>query len=195
DSNGRGTSRTTYLEAGFASDEDRAAWDTAGSPSLPEAGDVVTDTLKPGNTLFFDLSSLSTDPETLLAQLRSGVPVERPPGDENTFVLIGDALAFGRTSADQRRALYTVAGELDGVTLVGDVVDPLGRPGVGLAVAGTTETTMLVFDQDTAQLLATETFASGADAAATTPTSWSAYQPVEMLKSSEAPRASGSVVR
>jgi len=188
---GSGNGTKTYLETEFASPADKATWERLGSPPLPQAGDVVTDQFKPGEAPFFDLSVLSTDPSTLLSQLRSGVPEPRSRGDDHTFGLIGDVLGFGHATSQQRAALFEVAAHLDGVQLVGNVVDPLGRAGVGLAVSGSSTTTMLVFDPDSAELLANETFPSNADLASAAPTEWTAFQPVEVVKSSEAPSKSG----
>jgi hypothetical protein len=156
---GSGFRRTEVISSDFASPEDARAWEAAGRPDiLPAAGDVRKETYAAEEAPWLDASDLPTDPDRLLEALRSGAVVPRSPGDDQVFLLIGDVLALGDAPAGLRSALFEVAAKLDGVRLVGTVDDPLARSGVAIYVDGTNARTQLIFDPETAQLLAIEDF-------------------------------------
>jgi len=137
-----------------------------------------------GQAPWFDLRALPTDTQALLDALRSGSPVRRPSGDDQTFLLIGELLfAQGNASPELRSALFEVAAELQRVELVGDVADPLGRPGVALAVDGVSSRTQLVFDPETAELLAIELYPLGGDGSVGPVGSWTASYPAVVVDS------------
>jgi hypothetical protein len=93
------------------------------------------------------------------------------PGDKDflMFQIVGHLLGQP-APADLRVALYEVAGRIPGIELLGEVTDPLGRPGIGFAMDVEGEVSVenpgsgqphkvsirneLIFDPDTAQLLA-----------------------------------------
>jgi hypothetical protein len=159
-----GFRRTEVISSGFASPEDRSAWAAAGRPDiLPTAGDVRDERFPPDEGPWLDASDLPTDPERLLQALRGGAVAERPPGNEEIFVLIGDVLTQGDASPPLRSALFEVAATLDGVRLGGEVDDPLGRHGVAIFVDGEASRTQLIFDRETARLLAIEDYPLDAD--------------------------------
>jgi hypothetical protein len=72
---------------------------------------------------------------------------DRPlPAEE--FTVVGDTIRGAPIQPRVRAAFYTVL-SLPGLTLVGRVTDPLGRPGIEVRSAGQ----VLIFDPHTAQLL------------------------------------------
>lgn len=140
----------------FLSPSQRAGWEAAGSPPLPRAGAVDDTTLSTGSMI--DTAGLPTDPPRLRARIeaRDIAGVEGPPGEAETFVLIGDMLRESYLPAEFRAALYRVLGELPGVELLGEVEDPAGRSGIGVAYTDQRRATRheLIFDPATSALLA-----------------------------------------
>ncbi len=177
---GSGYRRTEVLSSSFASVEDQQAWADAGSPTVPQAGDVRSEHFEPGQAPWYDLSTLPTDPDRLLPVLRAQEIFAHPPGDAEIFLLIGDLLAQGDASPQLTAALFDVAAQLDGVQDVGAVQDPLGRPGQAFAVSGERMIAVLVFDPSTAALLSSERFSSGGDVSTEQPESWRAFLPVQV---------------
>lgn len=139
----------------FLSKAQRAAWRTAGAPSLPRAGAVEDTTLPGGGNL--DTSGLPTDPAALrrLIEARKVPGVGGPPGEAETFTLIGDMLREAYLPPPIRAALFRLTAELPGVELLGQVRDPAGRPGTGISFTDRRDGTRheLIFDPATAALL------------------------------------------
>ena len=98
-----------------------------------------------------DMQSLSTDPATLLAQMRQ---IDGgPPGPAEDFVHVGDFLRETDASPALRAALYRAALMIPGVKLLGTVRDHLGRAGVGVAYEGSGVRHELIFNPRTAALM------------------------------------------
>ncbi len=115
-----------------------------------------------------DDASLPADPDELESVLRKKAESENPP-PEDRYTLEGEMLAkissllYGPTSSPAlRAALYRVMARIEGVELVGEVADPLGRPGIALSRPGgygndpTTEVRLIV-DPRSAEVLAEQT--------------------------------------
>jgi hypothetical protein len=149
---GSGRIFSTYGEVSFPSAQDRAAWVAAGSPDLG-GGETNDEGFGPGEMRFLDLSTLPTDPQELQVLIEEREIVGGPPGDWETFVLVGDLLRETYAPPALRAALYEVAANLSGVEYLGRVRDKAGR--VGLAVASTHDgiQRVMIFDPETAQLL------------------------------------------
>jgi hypothetical protein len=153
----------------FLSQADRMGWEAAGSPNLesgkttdehfraqgsPEPGTPVVAGSPEDYLAYRDLSELPTDPDALRQLIEERKVEGGPPGDAQTFTIIGDLLRETYTSPALRSALYQIASELPGVELVGEVKDPAGREGI--AVAYTEPQGIrheLIFDQQTSALL------------------------------------------
>jgi hypothetical protein len=139
----------------FISAEQRAGWVAAGSPPLPRAGQVEDSALSGASIL--DASELPTDPATLrrMLEAREIQGVGGPPGEAETFTLIGDMLRESYLPAAVRAAIYQLTAELPGVELLGEVDDPVGRPGTGIAYTDRRRGTRheLIFDPATSALL------------------------------------------
>lgn len=184
-SDGSGFRRTEVISSDLRSAADRRAWEEAGSPPVPRAGEI---TEEPTGTFFWvDSHGLPDDPSRLLATLRSGSIVPRPPGDDQVFLLIGELLAQGDASSALRAALFEAAARLEGIEEVGTIADPLGRDGLAVALDGASLRTQLVFDQDTADLLSIELYTIEADGSVGPLDSWRAFHPATVVDSSPEP--------
>jgi hypothetical protein len=119
-----------------------------------------------------DLSYLSTDPDTLLQQMiermqpngRSPEPYEQftpGPGQEDHITAglvrtVGELLDRPNASPSLRAALYQVAAGLQGMTVVRNATDPVGRPAVELKIQTEQMMHFWWFDPDSQQVLARE---------------------------------------
>jgi len=176
---GSGFRRTEVISSDFKSDADRRAWEEAGRPPVPQAGEI---TEEPAGTFFWvDMTGVPDEPSQLLSALRSGSIVPRPPGDDQVFLLIGELLAQGDASPALRAALFEAAARLEGIEDVGEMIDPLGRDGLALAIDGASLRTQLVFDQDTAELLSIELYTIEADGSVGARDSWRAFHPASVV--------------
>ena len=154
--NGSGRLREVFGAPTFPTNTDRAAWIADGSPSLVPSSGTLDQAEGPGALGIADLSELSTDPASLASEIASRNFVDGPPGDAETFKIIGELLSETDASPALRSALYQVASGLEGMSLIGSVVDPLGRTGTAVAYASAGETHELIFDPRTSSLLATK---------------------------------------
>ena len=104
---------------------------------------------------FLDTSDLPIQPEALrrLIEARKVPLVDGPPGEAETFTLIGDMLRNTYLPPAFRAALYQVAAELPNVELLGHVEDPVGRTGIGVAFTKGNTTHELIYDPATSALL------------------------------------------
>jgi hypothetical protein len=109
----------------------------------------------PGVGAYIDLSKLPTDPAALKQRIENRtIPgVGGPPGDAETFTIIGDLLRDTSGPPAVRSALYTIASQLPGVQLIGPTHDQLGRPGIGVAYVSKGLRDELIFDPQTSALL------------------------------------------
>ena len=152
-SDGSGRTQTTYHEVSFASAQDQANWKEAGTPEIPKVGETVPVNYESGQLEYYRLEELPTDPNALRQALADGKVIESAPGDVNELSTIGTLLAQEDGDGDLRQALFDVAATIPNVTVTTDVVDPLGRPAVELAVTDATGETSLFFDPVDAGLL------------------------------------------
>ena len=149
---GSGRLLQTKGTAVFPTPADEAAWKAAGSPDLRN-GATSDEPFTAGDLSFLDLSGLPTDPDALLQVIEDRTIVGGPPGDAETFTLIGDLLrrdvrgagaagrvVRGRRSSPRRRADR-------------DVRDTSGRLGVAVAYEHGGARHELIFDPETAVML------------------------------------------
>lgn len=141
----------------FATSADRAAWVAAGKPDLTGDRSGTNDSFGPGGLSYVDLSKLPTDPAALQQLIESRAIEGGPPGDAETFTIIGDLLRETYAPPAVRSALYTIASELPGVELIGPTHDHLGRSGTGVAFVSHGLSHELIFDPQTSALLAEQT--------------------------------------
>lgn len=93
-----------------------------GSASFPAGARALT---------WDELDALPTDAVALERDLRAGID-GTSKDDDAVFVMVGDLLRESPASPALRRALWEVAARIPGITLVGDVTDAAGRPGVAV---------------------------------------------------------------
>jgi hypothetical protein len=150
--NGAGRARAVAAKPEFLTPWQRKEWKAAGSPHLGSGG--VEDFALSGQP-FLDTSDLPTDPRALrkLIEARKIRLVDGPPGEAETFTLIGDMLRNTYLPPAFRAALYRVVAELPEVELLGEVEDPVGRTGIGVAFTKGSVTHELIFDPATSALL------------------------------------------
>jgi hypothetical protein len=106
-----------------------------------------------GDLGYTDLSNVPTDPAKLKQLIESRKLEGGPPGDAETFQIIGDLLRDTSAPPAVRSALYTIASQLPGVELIGPTYDQLGRPGTGVAYVSKGLRYELIFDSQTSALL------------------------------------------
>jgi hypothetical protein len=150
--NGAGRARVVSAKPEFLTAGQRRAWKAAGSPHLGSGG--VEDFALSGQP-FLDTSDLPTQPKALrrLIETRKIPLVDGPPGEAETFTLVGDMLRSTYLPPAFRAALYRVVAELPKVELLGEVKDPVGRTGIGVAYTKGDVTHELFFDPATSVLL------------------------------------------
>jgi hypothetical protein len=154
---GSGRLRVESGQSKFFGPEDEAEWEAADRPSL-DGPEITDESFGPGELSFTDLSEYSTDSDELYEQIRTKAEGYGPSTDAEMFVLVGDLPRETMAPPDLRAALFRVAARIPGVELVGNVTDPAGRNGIGVARtsddAGFLERNELIFDPDTSELLA-----------------------------------------
>lgn len=142
---------------GFPTSADRAAWVADGKPNLNDGSGNIHATFKPGGLYYLDLSNAPTDPTALKQLIEQRKLESGPPGEAETFTIIGDLLRDSYAPPAVRSALYQVAAQLPGVQLIGSTHDQLGRPGTAVGYASNGNTQELIIDPQTAALLAEQT--------------------------------------
>lgn len=153
--NGAGRIRETANSPVFLGERDRLSWQSAGSPDLTT---TMNKDFDPGGLSYEDFSRLSANPDELAVMIRnhadnpSGLPV-----NVGMFVLVGNYLRQPGAPPGVRSALYKVAAKIDGIELIGNVTDRLGRQGVALAMTtehwGGKQRLTLIFDPTTSAFL------------------------------------------
>jgi hypothetical protein len=154
---GSGRRRIEVLDASFATPQDEEAWRELGSPDvLAEPGDVTIENYGPGELQFYDLDQLPLDDTSALREaIQSGALGKGNRTPENLFSTIGSALTQPDASPEVRAALFRLASTLEGVRLLPqDTTDPLGRPGVGVALASSGFDSQIIVDPGTSRILA-----------------------------------------
>lgn len=179
---GSGERRSVATSVRFASDDDRSTWQAAGRPDLKwSPGQVLFEKYPSGQAPWFDVGSLPLDPSRLESTLRASLL--RADEDGPLYQRIGEVLAQGDSSPDLRAALFDVASRINGVQLVGEVTDPLGRAGTAIALDWNGERTQLVFNTDTSDLLAMETYPLDSNGLPGPLTYWRAFYPTTVVDS------------
>lgn len=155
--NGSGRLRELTGRPRFLSAAQRATWVAAGSPALPQAGQVSDERFAAHQLHYFRSAALPTDPKRLrkLIEARQIPGINGPPGEAETFELLGEMLRETDLLPALRAAIYEVAAELPRIELLGDVRDPVGRQGVGVAFTDHRRGTRheLIFDPSDSALL------------------------------------------
>lgn len=151
--NGSGLLRDTLGSATFTSSADRASCLAMKPSPLAPSGTsnlwFAADCFQLGPTN--DMQALSTDPRTLLAQMRRIDGGPSTPAED--FVHVGDFLRETDASPALRAALYRAAALIPGVRLLGSVRDHIGRTGLGVAYEASGDVHELIFNPRTSELM------------------------------------------
>ncbi|MCW3014214.1 MAG: hypothetical protein JWO02_1306 [Solirubrobacterales bacterium] len=162
DGNGRYRSTSTG-QPEFLGPRDRQRWKRSGSPQLSGRGpgQIETQAIRSSgftagaSTLTYEqLSDLPTEGNKMYSELRRLAGDSGPSPDEEVFTIIGDLLRNDPVPPRVRAALYRAVAYIKGIRLVGPVKDSLNRPGVAVELDSSGMHRRLVFDPDTALLLA-----------------------------------------
>jgi len=166
----------------LATSADRTAWIADGKPNLNDGSGDISTPLSRGSGLYLDLSDLPTDPSALEQLIEQRKLESGPPGDAETFTIIGDLLRNSYAPPAVRSALYTVAAQLPDVTLMGTTHDKLGRTGTAVGYPSNGNNTQeMILDPQTSALLAEQTINSKGKVIA-----WTAYLSSAIVNSTKA---------
>lgn len=152
---------------------------SAASPPSAEPGNVVRASPEPADTTstaraattemgfrspgfgagarslsYEQLADLPTEGRAMYDRLRKLAGGAGRSPDQEVFTIIGDLLRSDPVPPKVRAGLYRAAVHIKGIRLVGAVTDSLGRHGVAVELATGGTRSRLVFDPDTALLLA-----------------------------------------
>jgi hypothetical protein len=153
---GSGRLRVSNGRPRFATSADRANWVAEGKPVLTGAA-TSDENFGAGGLSYLDLSKLPADPAELKQLIVDRTIEGGPPGDAETFTIIGDLLRETYAPPAVRSALYTIASELPGVQLIGTTTDHAGRSGIAVAYVSHGVGQELIFDRQTSALLGEQT--------------------------------------
>ncbi|HVW46663.1 MAG TPA: hypothetical protein VHA76_06400 [Solirubrobacterales bacterium] len=162
---GSGMLRVVTAPTRFTSGADRAEWEAAGSPgflALGFAGHTEDHWLAAG-MLDRSFEQLPTGSIALATRLRHRAAAAHAGGQVPAATLqsIAEDLGEPGASPELRHALYEALKWVPGIRYLGATTDPEGRRGEAVGVAGTyagrPAVFKLIFDPDTAAVLATET--------------------------------------
>jgi hypothetical protein len=149
---GSGRLLETHGTPTFLTARDRAAWIAADRPSLG-AGKTYDEAYGKGGLSYLDLTKMPTDQAQLRTMIEQRKVEGGPPGDAETFTIIGDLLRETYAPPALRAALYRIASELPGVELIGTVNDETGRTGTAVGYTTNGIRQELIFDPGTSALL------------------------------------------
>jgi len=145
---GSGRIHEEYGQPIFPSTQDENSWRASGAPVFVQS-DVVDDRYAANELTFTDLSTLSTNTQTLSAAIEARQILPGPSGDVQTFDIISDLLREPSASPAVRGALFDVAAELDGVQSSGQMYDSMGRQGIAVSIEGDGLRREVIFDPRT----------------------------------------------
>ncbi len=110
------------------------------------------------------LQSLPTDPDDLLTEIESSIPLLGSADldrDQYVFTSIRDLVSEGLVPPRVAAALFEAATRIPGVTVDHSATDALGRHGIGISRADRTMRNVLVLDPDSYQVLGTRGYFVG----------------------------------
>jgi hypothetical protein len=209
DGDGRGRSRQVGRPRFFGSAAERALWLAKGSHSTVVQANGSSVTMSNGFTVgtktlsYQQVLHFPTDPSAVLRFLAAAEPAGSDALDSITSLLVQVPLLPAA-----RAAVFRALEKIPGVRYLGSTRDPLGRPGVAIAIDrsatervftlnGPKNTAVLhirselIFNPQTAGLLAQETLLLNpphiAGVRSPFPTSWTAYLASRVVPQSSAP--------
>ncbi|HEX2084350.1 MAG TPA: CU044_5270 family protein, partial [Solirubrobacteraceae bacterium] len=166
DGDGRFVSREVG-RARFGGPRDRRRWEANGRrPPLPKpSGRVVRGPIRgleggyvagASQLTYEQLAALPTDGEAMYEKLLELAGDAGPTPDVEAFVIVSDLLRAAPVPRRVRAGLYRATAHIEGIELVGEVRDPLGRKGLAVALEHEGQRRQLIFDPQTSTVLAEE---------------------------------------
>ena len=161
--NRRGRGRFVTRDVGrqtFVGPRDRRRWIADGRPDLFEPArrrsfshDHPEYVAGASELTYDELAALPDDGEEMYDRLIELAGDAGPTPDVEAFVIVADLLREAPVPRRVRAGLYRATAHIDGIRLVGEVRDPLGRRGVAVELEHEGTRTQLVFDPKTSALL------------------------------------------
>jgi len=171
--NGSGRQRIETGKGTLLVPSDKAAWVAAGSPpggfpvgttdaeyptkNFPGGGPVVRGAHGQYYLSYLDSSKFPTQPAALQKYMNRYFGITGGP--TTTFLLAGDVLQVGASPA-LRSSIFQLIERLPGVKLLGTTKDVAGRTGIGVAIDGSANRYILVFNPKTSAVLGEKILAS-----------------------------------
>ncbi len=142
----------------FPGPRDRERWRTFGRPRIEQP---VSDRIVGPGTFASNIGSEeSTDARLLTSALLASDVASDLPQNQRLFAASSDLLSRPLAGPVLRSALFRFLAGLDRVELLGEVQDPMGRSGIGVAIPsrsnGALARRVLIFDEETSAVLAEE---------------------------------------
>jgi hypothetical protein len=122
-------------------------------PLEPGSGGSKRIPAEPGDLRFPSLDQLPTEPEALLDAIMGPGFLDEPDDDFEVLSGIGALLRDAYVDPAHRKALFLIVESIEGVDVVEDYRDPLGRLGTALSLRDGGRSVTLVFEPRTSQLL------------------------------------------
>ena len=155
--NGSGRLRERDGKARFVSKRDRRIWIASGRPALGD-NQTSNERFGPHGLSSVNLFKLPSDPGKLAALINERRIEGGPPGNAETFVIIGDLLRETYGPPKVRAALYDIASKLPDVRLLGRS-RWTARPGITIGYASGGSLHEIAFDPRTGAMLGERTVA------------------------------------
>lgn len=154
---GSGRIRQQYGIPQFFSEADRLAWEEAGVPGMEPLRDQ---TFSPGEIPFEYYTDLPTDVPALAQHVQEMAEATDNPLAWQMFDYVGALLREMPHPPEMRQMLFQVGSDIEGVEVITQTVDRVGRPAVALSHVGTfnemTTRRTLFFDPEDYTLLGEE---------------------------------------
>jgi hypothetical protein len=122
-------------------------------PLEPGSGGAKRFPQGPGDLRFPSLDQFPTDPRALLDAIMGPGFLDEPNDDFEVLSGIGALLRDAYVDPAHRKSLFLIVERIEGVDVVEDYRDPLGRLGTALSLREGVRSVTLVFEPDTSRLL------------------------------------------
>jgi hypothetical protein len=152
-----GSARTAPRDGTGQTREDRLAGCRDGRETHTKGGKTVEVACVPSPAYRTDLP---TDTDAMLRYLKEKGAGTRNPGNQQAFTVGADLIGDAYLSPAARAALLEALARIPSVTIVGDVTDEAGRPGVAVTITEAQDSRAeIIFDKVTGDVLGKRTTA------------------------------------
>lgn len=122
-------------------------------PLRPGSGGSKRFPAEPGTLRLPNLDQLPTEPEALLKAIKGPGFLDEPTDDFGVLSGIGALLRDSYVDPSHRKALFLIVEGIEGIDVVEDYRDPLGRRGTALSLRDRGRSVTLVFEPRASRLL------------------------------------------